>query len=68
MVYYNALYNWVGFHPLYNPTNQGFFHCSSEIWKKHVPQNMHLDRFKSVGSVLFPKGAKKKVHGWWFGA
>ncbi len=25
MVYYNALYNWVGFHPLYNPTNQGFF-------------------------------------------
>ena len=30
MVYYNPLYNWVGFHPLYNPTNQGpFFHCST---------------------------------------
>ncbi len=27
MVYYNALYiyNWVVFHPLYHPTNQGFF-------------------------------------------
>ena len=25
------LYNWVGFHPLYNPTKQGpFFHCSDE--------------------------------------
>ncbi len=23
MVYYNALYNWVGFHPLYNPTQHG---------------------------------------------
>ena len=24
-------YNWVGFHPLYNPTNQGFFHCSGDV-------------------------------------
>ena len=31
MVYYNALHNWVVFHPLYNPTNQGFFHCSPEL-------------------------------------
>ena len=29
MIYYNALYNRVVCHPLYNPTNQGpFFHCS----------------------------------------
>ncbi len=27
MAYYNPLYNWVVFHPLYNPTNQvPFFH------------------------------------------
>ena len=32
MVYYNALYNWVVFDPLYNPTNQGFFHCSPGHW------------------------------------
>ena len=25
MVYEKSLYNWVGFHPLYNPTNQGPF-------------------------------------------
>ena len=31
MVYYNALYNWIVFHPLYNPTNQGFFHCSTHF-------------------------------------
>ena len=31
MVYYNALYNWVVCHPLYNPTNQGFFHCSTNV-------------------------------------
>ena len=24
------LYNWVGFHPLYNPTNQGIFHGSTD--------------------------------------
>ena len=24
-------YTWVGFHPLYNPTNQGCFHCSDEL-------------------------------------
>ena len=25
-----SLYNWVGFHPIYNPTNQGpFFRCSN---------------------------------------
>ena len=23
------IYNWVVFHPLYNPTNQGFDNCSS---------------------------------------
>ncbi len=28
-------YNWVGFHPLYNPTNQGFFHSSHHPWKSH---------------------------------
>ena len=29
MVYYNALYNWVVCHPLYNPKQPfGFFHCS----------------------------------------
>ena len=27
-----SLYNWVGFHPLYQTTNQGFFHCSFGGW------------------------------------
>ena len=31
MVYYNALYNWVVFHPLYNPTNKGFFIAHVEL-------------------------------------
>ncbi len=31
MVYYNALYNWVVCHPLYNPTNQGFFSIAHMI-------------------------------------
>ena len=28
MAYYDPYYNWAVVHPLYNPTNQGFFHCS----------------------------------------
>ena len=28
MVYYNALYNWVVFHPLYTVNSQSLFHCS----------------------------------------
>ena len=33
MVHYNALYNWIGFHPLYQTTNQGpFFHCSNNMF------------------------------------
>ena len=28
MVYYKSQYEWIGFHPLYNLTNQGFFHRS----------------------------------------
>ena len=31
MAYYNPLYIWVGFHPLYDLTNQGFFHCSVDL-------------------------------------
>ena len=48
MVYYNALYNWVVFHPLCNPTNQGFFHCSFvQLWRcfatfHHPPQFFFL--------------------------
>ena len=30
MAYHNP-YNWVGFHPLYNLSNQGFFHCSCGV-------------------------------------
>ena len=33
MAYYNPYINWVVFHPLYNPTNQGFFHCSNGFSK-----------------------------------
>ena len=46
MVYYNALYNWVGFHPLYNPTNQGFFHCSIE--KPLKKKTRKLERLEAL--------------------
>ena len=32
MVYYNALYKWVVFHPLYNPTNQGCFFIAQLVY------------------------------------
>ena len=40
----NALYNWVVFDPLYNPTNQGCFHCSRE--EKH-PRKLQHTRYRT---------------------
>ena len=34
MVYYNSYIIWVGFHPLYQTTNQGFVHCSRGVLKQ----------------------------------
>ena len=41
MVYYNPQYNWVGIHPLYNPTNQGpFFRGSFELLERKSHEAM----------------------------
>ena len=50
MVYHKSLYNWVGFHPPYNPTNQVFFHCSTTLKK----QIWHLETyiFAASGKAL----------------
>ena len=40
MVYDNAQYNWVGFHPLYQLSNQFFSiaHLSGEIASPYIPE------------------------------
>ncbi len=38
---------WVGFHPLYNPTNQGVFRGSSDEYGRKVNNKHHLQQNKS---------------------
>ena len=48
-----SLYNWVVFHPLYNPTNEGFFRGSIGLNRGHYLTNPN--------NALFCKGNPAKL-------
>ena len=65
MVYFNALYNWVVFHPLYNPTNQVF---SIDLGGSQPPQVGPWLGWSAVGLVgnILPLNSawNPKSHPW----
>ena len=73
-------HKWVVFHPLYQTTNQGFFHCSSghfqvlplfvfggaklKTWKLPTNRQRSKERFYPQGFTQHLEGGPKNVYRW----